>query len=132
MIFVGRSKTNLPTITESGGGMTNTGSTTIVCGGNGEKLKPLFVPRGYSNGDHAIFVVKEGFNHLVNASRGKWGERATIERIISINDDDSIDLETVGEYENGDGNVPDQFEMAVKAALEKSRCYHCRESHFSL
>jgi len=129
---VGRSKTGLPTITESGGGMTNTGYCTVVCGKNGEALKPLFVPRGYSNGDHAIFVAQPGMC-LVNASRDRGGETVTVERIkaIGTNDDpDELITEVIYEYENGDGNIPAKFQPPVDAALGKAYCYHCREPHF--
>jgi hypothetical protein len=127
---VSRSKSGLPTITENGGGMSNTGYATVICGANGQALKPLFVPRGYSNGDHAIFVVRPGETHLAHASRGKWGESVTIEKVTDIADDDILIVKTVGEYENGDGNIPAKFEIATDAALEKARCYHCREPHY--
>lgn len=129
---VGRSKTGLPTITENGGGMTNTGYCTVICGANGEALKPLFVPRGYSNGDHAIFIARPGM-HLVDASCDRGGESVTVERINAIgteNDPDELVTETIYEYENGDGNIPAKFQSVVNAALEKANCYHCRESHY--
>ena len=126
---VGRSKTGLPTITESGGGTTNTGGATIICGANGERLKPLFVPRGYSNGDHAIFVARVGM-HIVEAGHSRRGESATVYRIDGIGTDDTVVFHEVAGYEDGDGNVPPEFEAAVDAALEKSHCYHCREPHF--
>jgi hypothetical protein len=127
---VGRSKSGLPTVTESGGGMTNTGFATIVCGKNGERLKPLFVPRGYSNGDHAIFVVKPAETHLIRASRGKWGEGVSVEKVIKIDEDDSLITEVIGEYENGDGNIPLCFKVASAVALKKTRAYHCRSPHY--
>lgn len=127
---VGRSKTGLPTITENGGGMTNTGYCTVVCGKNGEALKPLFVPRGYSNQDHAIFVARPGI-YLINASRDRGGETVIVERIKAIGTDDELITETIYEYENGDGNIPAKFQAAVDAALEKAHCYHCREPHFT-
>ena len=124
-----RSKTGLPTITENGGGSTNTGHCTIICGGNGQKLKPIFIPRGRSNQDHAIFVVRPGVTHLVTASRGKRGESATVYKVISVTDT-TAETEVIAEYENGDGNIPPQFQDAVNAALKKVRCYHCREPHY--
>lgn len=127
---VERSKSNLPTVTENGGGMSNTGYATIVCGSNGKKLKPFFIPRGYSNGDHAIFVVKPGETHLAYASRGRHGEACRVEKVIGIDDDDELQTEMIGEYENGDGNIPPPFQSAVNAAIEKTKCYHCREAHF--
>ena len=39
-------------------------------------------------------------------------------------------MELIGEYENGDGNIPDEFSAAVEAALKKAFCYHCREPHY--
>ena len=127
---VKRSKSGLPTFSESGGGMTNTGYATVVSDANGEALKPLFIPRGYSNGDHAIFVIIPGVTHLIHSSRGKWGENCQVEKIIEVKDDDSLITETIAEYENGDGNIPPHFQKAVNAALKKSNCYHCREPHF--
>ncbi len=127
---VGRSKSGLPTITENGGGMTNTGYATIVCGSSGEKLKPLFVPRGYSNGVHAIFVVKPGITHLISASRGNWGETARVEKVIEIYENDCLITETIGEYENGDGNITDHFSTAVDAAIAKTKSYHCRSPFY--
>lgn len=125
---VQRSKTGLPTLSENGGGMSNTGYATIICGEDGQALKPIFIPRGYSNGEHAIFRIEIG-HCVINASRGKWGESISVERITKINDD-TIKTDEIGNYENGDGNIPGRFQTAADAALEKSKCYHCREPHY--
>jgi hypothetical protein len=127
-----RSKTNLPVIAENGGGMSNTGDATIICGANGEALKPLFIPRGYSNGDHALFVAKPGMM-VVFAGHDRSGESVSVNRIITIgteNEPDEIVLEKLYEYENGDGNIPEAFEAAAQAALEKSKAYHCRSPFY--
>jgi len=130
-MIITRSKSGLPTVTECGGGMKNTGYATIVCGATGKRLKPLFVPKGRSNGDHAIFVVIPGVTHLVGASVSRQKEIATIEKIVAIDEDDNLLTEIVGEYENGDyGNVPNKFKAAVQAAIKKGQCYHCREAHY--
>jgi len=129
-----RSKSGLPTLTENGGGSTNTGMAMIICGSEGQPLAPLFVPRGYSNGDHAIFAVHIG-NVIVRAEHSKAGESVTLNRITAIHPDDGSDKanavieEPIGSYENGDSDT-DNFTMAMSAALEKSKCYHCREPHF--
>ena len=128
MMTVGRSKTGLPTITESGGGSSNTGYACIVCGPNGEKVKPLFVPRGYSNGDHAIFVARPGMC-IVSASHSRRGESAAVSRIVEIIGDE-LKLEAVGEWEDGDGNIPEQFEAAQSAAMSKAHDYHCRRAFY--
>ncbi len=124
-----RSKTGLPVIAENGGGMTNTGNATIICGAYGEALKPLFIPRGYSNGEHALFVAKPGM-YVVFASYDRSGESVSINRIVNIGTDVNLDevvLEKVYEYENGDGNIPSEFDEAAEAALDKSKDYHCRQ-----
>ena len=127
---VGRSKTGLPTIMESGGGSTNTGSAQIVAGANGEKVKPLFIPRGYSNGDHAIFVVRPGML-LIDASHDRQGDRITVRRIIGVEkESEELLLEVIGEEENGDGNIDSHYADAAKAALNKAHCYHCHEAHY--
>jgi len=131
--FVGRSKTGLPTIAERGGGMTNTGNCMIVCGPSGERIKPLFVPRGYSNDVHAIFVARIG-DHIIEAGHNRGGENATVWRIDGVgtaDEPDKLVVTVVGEYEDGDGNIPAEFATAVEAAFQKSHCYHCREAHYA-
>ncbi|HUV95768.1 MAG TPA: hypothetical protein VMX14_13215 [Anaerolineae bacterium] len=126
---VKRSKSGLPTLTECGGGATSTGSAQIIAGTDGRPVKPQFIPRGYSNGDHATFVIEPGM-HVVEASHDRHGERATVHRIARINGDEAV-LETVAEYENGDGNVPPSLQDAVDAAIAKAHHYHCRDVHFA-
>ena len=129
---VGRSKTNLPTITESGGGRTNTGYSTIICGKEGERIKPIFVPRGYCNSEHAIFVARIGM-HIIEASHDRNGETAFVSRIEKIGNDecpDELIVKDLYSSINGDGNIPEKFENAVDAAIEKANCYHCREPHY--
>ena len=131
---VGRSKSGLPTITEEGGGASNTGSAIVVCGPQGERVKPLFVPKGYAQGTHAIFVAKVGM-YILEGSHSKGNEEVVaycIELIGKIDQPDFLVLRRVGEYANGDSNLPDFLDVAVDAALAKSRCYHCREPHYIL
>lgn len=128
-----RSKTGLPIINEEGGGSTSTGNATICCGCNGEPLTPLFIPRGYCNGEHALFVAKVGV-FIVRATHSRRGESVRFHRIVQIGteeDQNEIILEeNVYEYEDGDGNIPEEFESAKQAALNKSHCYHCRCAHY--
>ena len=135
MIRVGRSKTGLPTITECGGGMTNTGSARVVCGPAGERVRPLYVPgRGRALGDHAVFVVRPGL-HIIEARVSRAGEEVCVKKVIGVGNDtdgDALITVPVGEYADGDGNIPTQFAEAVKAATAKARCYHCRRAHYIL
>ena len=127
---VQRTKTGKPYATENGGGASNTGRAQIVCGANGERITPLFVPKGYSNGDHAEFLVLKGMC-IIRAGRSRNGEHAEVFRIKGIRKGtDTADLELVGEMENNDGNIPAEFSEAVAAALGKAHCYHCREPHY--
>ena len=129
---VTRSKSGLPVIREEGGGMSNTGYATIVCGAQGEKVKPLFVPRGYSNAEHALFVAKVGML-FVDASHNRRGESATAYQIDAIGTADNPDeliTSVLYEYEDGDGTFPEWLQEAKSAALKKSDCYHCRDAHY--
>jgi hypothetical protein len=125
---VQRSKSGLHTIAEGGGGSSNTGFAEIVCGSGGEKMRAMFIPRGYSNGEHAIFKAEVGMC-IVSASHSRSGETVKVERIVSISTDD-LSLSLMGEWENGDGNIPATFDAAIQAAREKNHCYHCREAHY--
>ena len=129
---IARTKTGKPTVCEHGGGMTNTGSATVIAGKDGERLAPLFVPKGYCNGTHAEFIARVGM-YIVEASRSRNGESATAWKIKAIGKPgkkDDLIAERVAVYENGDGNFPEFLEAAKDAALEKSRCYHCRKPHY--
>lgn len=129
---VQRSRTGLPTMSERGGGMTHTGSCTIICGAKGEPLRPIFVPRGSCGGDHAIFVVKPGY-YILDAWHDRDSEKVCAYKILAIGTEEGADflqLEEVGAYENGDTDLPPFLNDAVKAATDKSHCYHCREPHY--
>ena len=129
-IEIGRSKSGLPTLTESGGRATNTGDSQIIAGPQGERLKPLFVPRGYANGDHAIFVLRPGM-HVVQAQHSRDGECTIVYRVTAILAD-AAEVKKVYEWENGDGNIPEFLNDAVAAAKQKAHCYHCRDAHYVL
>lgn len=132
MFNIQRSKSGIPTLTENGGGETNTGSAQVIAGPRGEKVKPLFIPRGYSNQDHAIFVLKVGMI-VVKAWHDRNGEGASAYKITKIGtptDPDAVESEKIAEYENGDGNFPDWLEAARQAALKKSHSYHCRSPFY--
>lgn len=114
--------------TESGGGMTNTGHAEIVCGLNGEKLRPYRIPKGYALDVHAMFSVPAPI-YTVSADK-KSGKIIIVSHEISW-------LDIINEifWEGQIDELPESlscFENACKAALEKANCYHCREPHFVL
>lgn len=130
-----RSKTGLPVLSECGGGSRNTGESRIVCGSEGERLKPLYIPyRGYAWGDHALFVVRAGM-HIIECSRSRGSERVIFSRVAGVGTDadpDELELVIVAEWEGGDGDIPSFLAPAVDAAREKAACYHCRHVHYAL
>ena len=131
---VTRSKSGLPTLAERGGGLTNTGDAVVIASCDGKPVAPLFVPRrGRFGGDHAIFVARPGM-HVVEVRRDRSGPRVSIRLIIRIGtDQDPDELETslVGEWEQGDGNIPEFLMGAASAAVAKAYCWHCREPHWA-
>jgi hypothetical protein len=119
-------------IAESGGGMTNRGYSTVVADDEGRPLKPYYVPKGYSNSDHAYFshpgpltVVhgskSEGHVEIVRLSVKVEDGVATIveERIWSGESDSRPELF-------------DKYAAACDAAMGKAKCYHCRHVHFAV
>ena len=117
-------------LSESGGGLSNRGGSRIICGSSGEKLPALFIPKGYANGDHAWFHLKPGMV-VIEAGRSRGGESVEVCTVTAIADNGDVTLKKIGYLENGDGNIPKRFDAAVKAALDKASCYHCREPHFA-
>jgi hypothetical protein len=121
----------LPAIWESGGGMTNTGSSRLVTRADGNKPTAVYMPTGgqLSCGEHALIPIQVGY-HVIECSVGK-GTRITVYRITSIlADGDKAELEKLFEYAQGewvDGNKPQGVLMEAAQASQKKACsYHCR------
>lgn len=89
MIDLGKSKRGFPTLSENGGGATNTGHSRIVAGKDGEKLRPIYVPRGghLAGREHAIFVVEEG-NYVIFSSHHRGDFSITISVIEKLLEDE--------------------------------------------
>jgi hypothetical protein len=109
-----------PAIWESGGGMTNTGTARIVCGPNGEKLKPVYIRKKgqLSCSTHALFLLKHGI-YVIEVDR--HNDEYTMK--IAINNN--------GVFEEVE-NIPFFLDEAIKAAREKTRHYHCRNAYYFL
>lgn len=132
LIKVSRSRTGLPVIVEDGGGVTSSGDAIIVAGENGERLTPLFIPKGRWGSAHALFVARPGM-FIVRAEWNREGERVEGFRIEGVKKDGETEfLRLVPKWgwENGDGDIPDEFQKAADAAIEKAHCFHCREAHY--
>ena len=59
-ILINTTKSGLPSLSECGGGSTNTGYARIISSINGKRKKPIYIPTkgNLSNSDHAWFVIK--------------------------------------------------------------------------
>jgi len=131
---VARSRSGLPTVSEAGGGYTNTGSATIVAGPGGEKVRPLFVPsRGYACQEHAVFVARPGML-IIQACRSREGTTVEVSRIEHIGTQgapDELVLVRVGGRSRGDTDAAvAALNEAMDAAAGKAGCYHCRQAHY--
>lgn len=133
-----RTKKGLPAMWERGGSATNTGDAIIIAGTKGEALTPLYVrSRGdLSNGDHALFVVGEGYIVVfADHHRGDFvievarltGEFKPVEFFGQPCEEAEMYL--LGKFSQGEwtpGFDPEDFRAAIEAAKEKATEYHCR------
>jgi len=127
-------KKGYPSIWEKGGGMSNTGSATIVAGSHGEKLPPVWINRRgeLSCGYHALIIISEGY-HVIFADQHRGDYEIQVCRITAIDKEFQLaDLELVCEYSHGEWDVEPSYLLseAIDSAVKKANCYHCREPHF--
>ncbi len=124
-------KTRDGKITESGGGMTNTGKSRIICGSEGQRLTPAYLPsRGYSNGDHAYFTPEIGMM-VVDCWRSSQSEEIIISRVVEITTEEVLVDKMYGWNPiAGEDNIPGNFYKACDAAIEKATEYHCRRAYY--
>ena len=122
-----RTKRGLPALWESGGGMSNSGSSTVIGGKYGEKLKPLYVRRSgsLSNSNHALFVVRKG-SIVVMCSHHRGDFSITVSQVSDLTGDGVA--EVLFHYSQGewDKDLPEYLEDIVEAAKAKAQSYHCR------
>lgn len=119
--------------TEDGGGMTNTGYATVVCGLAGKMLKPYFTPRGghLSNGTHGYFSVPKG---IVTVDSSKKEEMVSIQKHLINVSKETVSLKTEEIWSGYPKELPiylEKYKAAVDAAYEKANCYHCRCLHYA-
>lgn len=124
------SKSNIPTLTESGCGMTNTGEARIIANNKGNEKKAIYVfTKGHrSCADHAIIPIQKD-DIIVEAYRQRDNYLIQLNQIQSIN----IPKEEVKVREictwNSEKNaqIPSKclpFKRAINAAIEKTNIYH--------
>jgi hypothetical protein len=125
---------------EAGGGYTNTGRTTVVCGMHGEKL-PSVHGRAHACGEHAVFwvhvalVVHYGHHRGVGSGEVEYIStdptqpcRLGIVRHTLWRFQDGEDPEFIGSPDLSWIKFP---ALAVDAAYRKARNYHCRSAFYA-
>lgn len=123
-----------PALWESGGGMSNTGKATIICGKNGEKKRSVYVRRkGHlSNGNHALVIVEIG-DFVITSKHHRGDFEINVYKIKDIIKDERIaELELVYEFYNNEWqtDIPEYLKEAVKASMDKATDYHCRDPYY--
>lgn len=135
-ILINSTKSGLPSISECGGGSTNTGYARIISSINGKRKKPIYIPsRGaLSNSDHAWFVIKEN-EIIITASHHKRDfeiKVLKVKEIINSPKIKKINVEIIEHYEkeNQEDYHNSPYADAIKAAIDKSTTYHCRRPFY--
>jgi hypothetical protein len=129
-------KSGLPSLSECGGGSSNTGYARIVSSINGKRKKPIYIPsKGQlSNSDHAWFVIKPN-EIIITASHHRRDfeiKVLKIKEIINNQDEKKINAEVIERYleETQNDYKKSIYFEAIKAAIDKSTTYHCRVPFF--
>ena len=131
-INIEMSKRGLSCVWENGGGYSNTGHSTIVCDRAGRPKKPIYRPRCYCCGQHALIPVSVS-DIIIKASRHGDEYDIYIYTVQSINNETKeAMIELVNKYDMGewDSLLSESLQQAVEASKRKARCYHCREPHY--
>lgn len=129
MVEVVTTRRGHPAVWEEGGAGRNTGDAVIVCGPGGEPLRPIAVRSGghLSCSRHALFGLQPG-TVAVEVRRQRDDAEVTLWQW------DGEALQPFAAYAEGEWLVDEdgsnRYAAAVLAALCKSRCYHCRGSHY--
>jgi hypothetical protein len=122
---------------ESGGAYTNTGESTIICGAEGQKLVPKFIPSSghLACGEHAMFIQYED-QPLFAVEVNRHRDESHISLIEIMNGQEKVvwdcDYDGSG-IENLWNMIPNKYERfseAIGVALDKSYDYHCRHPYY--
>jgi len=114
--------------TEHGGGKTNTGEATVVCGLSGKALEPFFVPKKgkLANVIHAYFSVK---SCVVSVHADRVSQVVTITRHEIVRKGDNATIEDEVLWKGVITQLPEiytKYSNAAWAAMQKAQTYHCR------
>ena len=117
---------------ESGGALTNRGWGEVICGLQGQALRPYYMPRGghLAGGTHAYFSVPGA---VVTISCARRTDEITITKYSVVRQEDNAWLKSETVWEGVLAELPDTygyFSKAAQAAHDKANCYHCRSCHY--
>lgn len=122
---------------ESGGSGNSNGVASIICGENGEPLKPFFIGK-IANGIHARFLSTSMFDVYVRKEHeSKYSIEVNRYKIDKISG--KTDTTLIWKLENIDrdyilNNIPQTviyLQHAIQSAMMKVDCFHCKSTHYS-
>ena len=141
-----KTRTGKAAIWEWGGGCMNTGNAQIICSSDWKPLEPIYIKRrGHlANGNHALFPARPGII-VIMASHHRGDFNIGIHQLVELQEIDGeykAKWKTLFGYKDGEwakyndekgkwepGEPPPESQKAIKSAIEKAKCYHCREPH---
>lgn len=112
---------------EKGGSGMNTALVTIVCSTSGAPMRPVRVLRPYAGGAHAMFTSTRLV--VVTADRSRNEVAVTLKSVSATETGLKEEIIWKG-YPEDLPNRFKKFSAAVKAAVAKANCYHCRHVHY--
>ena len=124
-------KKGYPALWEEGGGHKNTGYAQIITASLGSRKTPLFINRHgeLANGQHALFIVEKK-DYIIKV----YNDNINVYQIKDFNIEEKyVVMDRMYEFSQGEWDEePPEFLMdAINAAVEKSKCYHCRSAHYA-
>lgn len=126
------SKSLVPCLWESGGGMTHTGGAALVTNKHGQPKSAIYIRTSGSLAclEHALIPISVG-DHFIIANHHRGDFTIEIFCIKSINTT-KLEAERVNlfDYDQWDTQLDPNFNAAIDAARAKATCYHCRDPHF--
>lgn len=128
-------------LNESGGGYTNSGFSRIVCGLEGEPLKPLFIKRkGHlANNEHCYFGLWEG-KEVIMILTEHIKKKFDIQILLGKGDRKDLIFHEIwsgrkipmDKIEDVIPSYLDIYREAIRSSVKKSLHYHCREPYYIL
>jgi len=122
-------------VAERGGGEVteSQGCAEIICGPNGEALRPYYIPKrgDLANGVHAHFAYPKVV--VIEATGGKV-KITSVQVVKNVDKQPYVAKVNIKELWHGEPDfrptLYDKFLKAIEAACDKSNCPACTEPHF--